>query len=475
MSVGTLPHDLDAEQAVLGCLLIDTGAMGRVRDLLTPADFYAERNGHIYAAASELDDQGENIDVLSLKIALERHGQLAAAGGIEYLADLSQKMPTTVSVRHYATVVLDLSLQRSLLNTGNALVRTASNGHFDRAVALSELEKVIATTRQRAGSGGPSWSARLAAGGQWLRTGPVSVSALWGDASTVLAARLQPTILASSTGVGKTTIAQRLVLGALGVPGFERLIGYPVNQIEGKVLFIAADRPEQARQSLLRMITTLEGWATVEHRLVVWSGPPPEDIASRPELLLVMARHVGAGLVIPDSLKDMASHLSDEGVGSRVNNAFQLLVSNGIDVFIPHHTRKVGRQDRKNDISIDDLYGSSWLYSGCGSVLYLERGALDVELIQLKTPNHHEANFRFTLNRLGHIESGGDPRDPVIVAVTQAGTQGIATDEVARKVLQREATASERERIRRRLFIHRDQGVVIIQGHGRASRWVMAP
>jgi len=156
VSTRTLPHDLDTEQAILSCLFIDTEAIDRVRDLLRPEDFYAERNGRIYAVATELADQGEAIDVLLVKIALERHEWLAKAGGVEYLAELAQKMPTAVSVRHYAQVVQDLSLQRTLLQTGDALVRSASNGHFDRTSALAELERVIATTRQRSGFGGPA-------------------------------------------------------------------------------------------------------------------------------------------------------------------------------------------------------------------------------------------------------------------------------------------------------------------------------
>ncbi len=110
-----LPHDLDAEQAVLGCLLIDAESINVVRDLLDPGDFYAERNGHLFRAALALSDRGEPVDVLTLKSQLERDGTLARSGGIEYLAELSQKMPTAASVRHYAQIVVDHSLRRRLI------------------------------------------------------------------------------------------------------------------------------------------------------------------------------------------------------------------------------------------------------------------------------------------------------------------------------------------------------------------------
>ena len=110
-----LPHDLDAEQAVLGCLLIDADAILAVRDFLDPGDFYAERHGHIFRAALALSDRGEPVDILTLKVQLERDGSLARSGGIEYLAELSQKMPTAASVPHYAQIVVDHSMRRRLI------------------------------------------------------------------------------------------------------------------------------------------------------------------------------------------------------------------------------------------------------------------------------------------------------------------------------------------------------------------------
>jgi replicative DNA helicase len=118
-----LPHDLDAEQAVLGCLLIDADAILAVRDFLDPGDFYAERHGHIFRAALALSDRGEPVDVLTLKVQLERDGSLARSGGIEYLAELSQKMPTAASVPHYAQIVVDHSMRRRLIGAAGEMAQ----------------------------------------------------------------------------------------------------------------------------------------------------------------------------------------------------------------------------------------------------------------------------------------------------------------------------------------------------------------
>ncbi len=130
-----LPHDLDAEQAVLGCLLIDTDAIHQVRDLISPRDFYAERNADVFRAALALSDRGEPVDILTLKVQLERDGALARSGGLEYLADLSQKMPTAVSIRHYAQIVVDRSMRRRLIAAGGQLAQLG----FDATASTDEI------------------------------------------------------------------------------------------------------------------------------------------------------------------------------------------------------------------------------------------------------------------------------------------------------------------------------------------------
>jgi replicative DNA helicase len=138
-----LPHDLDAEQAVLGCLLIDVDAISEVRDILAPGDFYAERNAAIFRAALALADRREPVDILTLKGQLERDAELVRIGGLEYLADLSQKMPTAVSVRHYAQMVVDRSLRRRLIATGGRLAELGFDAATDTDDILDAAERSV--------------------------------------------------------------------------------------------------------------------------------------------------------------------------------------------------------------------------------------------------------------------------------------------------------------------------------------------
>jgi hypothetical protein len=323
----------------------------------------------------------------------------------------------------------------------------------------------------RSGRRKPAWAERLIDGKTWLITGPERIEPLWGDDECILAARGQPTIIAGASGSAKTTIVQRLALGAMGVEGFEELLGLPVVQTKGKVLFLAADRPEQARQSMRRMVISFDAWDAVEERLVVMTGPPPDDIAEDDKILRKMAREAEATLVIPDSLKDFAVDLSKEGVGARVNSAFQYLIADEVDVIVPHHPRKIGRQDKSSEVHLDDLFGSAHIFNGAGSVLYLERAPTDFELTQLKSPNGEYASRRFTVGLSdGSVELGEG--DPVLDTVRKAGGDGMSTVEVARVVLDKESpTEADIEKIRRRLKKLEGQQRVAQEGAGRNSRW----
>jgi len=115
-----LPHDIQAEQSVLGALLLDQDAFSAIRDVLETTDFYSERHAHIYRAAAELSDRGEPIDLLTLRSQLERNGTLVKSGGIEYLAELSVVTPTASSVRHYAEIVIQHALRRQMITTGSS-------------------------------------------------------------------------------------------------------------------------------------------------------------------------------------------------------------------------------------------------------------------------------------------------------------------------------------------------------------------
>lgn len=109
------PHSLEAERAVLGCILLTRDALPQVADALEPGDFYRESHQAIYRAMLALDEAGRPVDQLTLADALKDNGQLDAAGGLAYLFELNEAVATAANVGHYASLVRDKALLRALI------------------------------------------------------------------------------------------------------------------------------------------------------------------------------------------------------------------------------------------------------------------------------------------------------------------------------------------------------------------------
>lgn len=222
-------------------------------------------------------------------------------------------------------------------------------------------------------------------GATFILSEPATVPAAWGDKDNVLWAEGEGLMLVGPDGVGKTTIAQQLVLARIGLR--DNLLGHPVKRAAGRVLYIAADRPRQAARSFGRMVTEADT-GILHDRLVVWRGPLPFDIVHNQKGLADLAELLGATDVFVDSLKDVALDLSKDETGSRVNIAIQELIARGIEVCTLHHQRKEGRDGTGKPKKLSDVYGSRWLTAGMGSVFCVwgEAGDAIVEFLHLKQP-----------------------------------------------------------------------------------------
>ena len=106
MSIDRLPpQSIEAEQSVLGALLIDRDAVIEVAELLRPEDFYRSHHGTVYAAILELSEKREPVDLVTVSEVLERQGQLDSIGGSAYLTSLINLTPTAVNAVYYARIV----------------------------------------------------------------------------------------------------------------------------------------------------------------------------------------------------------------------------------------------------------------------------------------------------------------------------------------------------------------------------------
>ncbi|MFN8750711.1 MAG: DnaB-like helicase N-terminal domain-containing protein, partial [Betaproteobacteria bacterium] len=123
--IRTPPHSLEGEQSVLGGLLLDNGAWDRIADVVFEEDFYRSDHRLIWRHVSRLIEHGRPADVLTVAESLERSGELVEAGGMAYLASLSQNTPSAANIRRYAEIVRERSIMRKLAEVGTAIADSA--------------------------------------------------------------------------------------------------------------------------------------------------------------------------------------------------------------------------------------------------------------------------------------------------------------------------------------------------------------
>ena len=149
MELGKVPpHDTEAEQAVIGSMLTDKDAITSAIEVLKEEDFYREDNKAIYGAILNLYNRAEPVDIITLKSELSSLGKLEAIGGLEYLAELPEKVPTTANVDKYIKIVEEKSLLRSLLKTANDIIKLGYDETQEVDLIMDQAEKRIFDTIQ---------------------------------------------------------------------------------------------------------------------------------------------------------------------------------------------------------------------------------------------------------------------------------------------------------------------------------------
>ncbi len=119
------PHSVEAEQSVLGGLLLENHAWDRIADVISQNDFYRHDHKQIYRAITRLIEQGKPADVVTVGEALDSHGELANVGGLSYLVALAQNTPSAANIRRYAEIVRERGVMRKLVEVGTELADSA--------------------------------------------------------------------------------------------------------------------------------------------------------------------------------------------------------------------------------------------------------------------------------------------------------------------------------------------------------------
>jgi replicative DNA helicase len=217
------PQNPDAEEAVLGSLLMDPEAVGKVAAFLKPDDFYRERNASIYAAMLAIYDRREPVDFMTVTDELTRQGRYEEMGGLAYLSHLVGVVPTAVHVEYYARIVERTSVKRRLISAAGKIAAVAYDDSLDLDTTLEKAEQLLFGVAQRRvtrdfehigsilGEYLEQMEARAAdaTGGRGVPTGFIELEKLTGGLQ-----RSDLIILAARPSMGKSSWALNMVQNA---------------------------------------------------------------------------------------------------------------------------------------------------------------------------------------------------------------------------------------------------------------------
>ena len=150
----TLPHNLEAERSVLGAILIDNHTFNLAAAVITSQAFFRDAHRRIFERMTELSERNQPIDLVTLKEALERAGELEEVGGPAYIASLVDGVPRSTNVEYYAQIVKEKATLRALIFSANKILANAYEADQDADLILDDAESAIfAVAEDRVKSG----------------------------------------------------------------------------------------------------------------------------------------------------------------------------------------------------------------------------------------------------------------------------------------------------------------------------------
>lgn len=322
------PHNFEAEEALLGSLLIDRDAILTVSGFLRAEHFFIERHGWIYQAMIDLTNSGTPPDLITLSDELERRGQLNDIGGSTYLTSLINTTPSSLHAEHYAHITERDSVRRQIIDRAGQIARLAFSHEGEAGELIAQAEKLIADVStgrgndDRAALVGQVVSAihddidqLKAAGGKailGLPTGLTDLDRMLGGLQ-----RSNLVIVAGRPGMGKTSLAMQIAVSTAEKQGARSL-----------VFSLEMERKELVR----RMISGKSG--ITENRI------KNADIKPDEWKCYMSASEIIAGL--PVTIND-APYWTPQGLRSE---ATRYAIKYGVDLIVVDYLQLIGN-DRK--------------------------------------------------------------------------------------------------------------------------------
>lgn len=345
------PQNLDAEQSTLGSMLLEKEAIYKGAEILRPDDFYREAHRVIFEVVVHLANKGEPVDLITVSEELKQRGMLDKVGGVAYLTQLVNFVPTAANVEHYANIVAEKSLLRSIISVATNIVKMGYEGTEEVDVILDRAEKeIFEISQKRNVKGFVSLRSILVETFERIeklyesKGGVTGLPTGYPDLDRMTAG-LQPSdliILAARPSMGKTTFALNLASYAAveaKVPVVIFSLEMSKEQLALKLLCSEAGVDNQRiRTGTLRD----DDWPKLSHALgrlsdamlFIDDTPGISALEIRAKTRRIKAEH-GLGLIIIDYLQLMQSRSKSENRQQEVSEISRSLKALARELDVP--------------------------------------------------------------------------------------------------------------------------------------------
>ena len=317
------PHSIEAEQSVLGGLMLDNERWDDVAERVVADDFYTRPHRHIFTEMARLQESGSPIDLITLAESLERQGQLDSVGGFAYLAELSKNTPSAANISAYADIVRERAVVREMISVANEIAEAGFDPQGRTSEDLLDLaeSRVFKIAESRANKDeGPKniadvLDATVARIEQLFHDGVTGVNTGYDDLNKKTAG-LQPSdliIVAARPSMGKTTFAMNLVENAAMLQDKPVLI-FSLEMPSEQIMMRSLASLSRVDQTKIRTGQLDEDWARISGTMGILlekrniyiddsSGLTPTEVRSRARR--IAREHGGIGLIMIDYLQLM--------------------------------------------------------------------------------------------------------------------------------------------------------------------------
>ena len=416
------PHSIEAEQSLLGGLMLDHKAWDKVADVVSAADFYRKDHQRIFAAIADLAEDANPCDVVTVSEWLDARGDLGSAGGLEYLASLANETPGAANARSYAKILRERSMLRALITAGNEISGAAfsSDGRSAAEIVDDAERRVfeIAESGSRGKSGFKSLKQILPEAVDRIDVLHQSDGDITGISTGFkefdkLTAGLQGgalVIIAGRPSMGKTTlavnIAENAAIGAR-VPTAIYSMEMPSQQLAFRMIS-SLGRVDQTHLRTGRFPD--EDWSRINTAVQLMTEAPifiddtaglsPTEIRARARRL---QREHGLGLIVVDYLQLMAVPGNKENRATEISEISRSLKALAKELSVPvialsQLNRSVEQRTDKRPV-MSDLRESGAIEQDADLIIFIYRE----EVYNPDTPRKGIADIAIAKQRNGPI------------------------------------------------------------------------